>query len=289
MRTTVTEDRLLVVSDLHLGNRLHSPRRAFMDFLHFAIDNDYSICINGDGIDISQMSLTRLTGDLSPCLKLFMRVVEHDRRIYYTVGNHDIVLEHFLSDLGRMAVVPFLNLHSGDQRIRIEHGHMYDEMFLRFPRLYWAFTYIGRLAINVSPEFYDRLHDLNQAIIGFGEFVLSLLGDDEEEPEEGIPGERTCFRDGAERVSLRGFDAVVFGHTHIPGARLLSSGVAYYNTGSWFNEPRVLAIHRGRRWFGRVTELVEGGDPFSGAEEVAGERHEARVEDGVQAPTKLSA
>ena len=42
MNTTVTEDRLLVVSDIHLGNRLHRPRRSFMDFLHFAIKNDYA-------------------------------------------------------------------------------------------------------------------------------------------------------------------------------------------------------------------------------------------------------
>ena len=62
------------------------------------------------------------------------------------MGNHDIALEHFLTDVGRMRVVPFLSVTSGDKRIRVEHGHMYDDMFLRFPRMYYAFTLIGRLA-----------------------------------------------------------------------------------------------------------------------------------------------
>lgn len=265
MRTTVSEDRLLVVSDVHMGNRLHRPRRPFMDFLHFAVDNDYSICINGDGIDIQQMSLSQLTGDLSACMSLFLKFGETDRQIYYTVGNHDIALEHFLTDMGRMAVVPFLNVHSGDKRFRVEHGHMYDSMFLKFPRMYSLFTFIGRLAIGVSPGFYDGLHKFNLAFIGFTEYVLGGFkrgGDAAEVDPNVIEGERDCFREGAEAVGVRGFDAVVFGHTHLFGSVELSSGIRYYNTGAWFSRPHCVAIDRGRLWFGPVSDLVEHGDPF---------------------------
>lgn len=267
MRTTVHEDRLLVVSDIHMGNRLHRPRRAFMDFLHFAVDNDYSICINGDGVDIQQMSLSQLTGDLSACMSLFLRLTQGGRRIYYTVGNHDIALEHFLSDVGRMAVVPFLNVHSGDRRFRVEHGHMYDGMFLKFPRLYWLFTFIGRLAIGVSPGFYDALHHFNQAFIDFSEWLLGGFKKREtradlEESANVIEGERDCFREGAEEVGVRGFDAVMFGHTHLSGSVELSTGIRYYNTGAWFADPCCVAIDDGRLWFGLVAELVANGDPF---------------------------
>jgi UDP-2,3-diacylglucosamine pyrophosphatase LpxH len=266
VKTTVTEDRLLVISDIHMGNPLHQPRRPFMDFLHFAIDNDYSICINGDGVDLLQMSLPQLTGDLAACLGLFRRFGHTNRQVYYTVGNHDIALEHFLADVGQMAVVPFLNVHSGGKRFRIEHGHMYDPMFLKFPRMYSLFTFIGRLAIGVSPEFYHWIHKVNLNIISFTEFVLSgfktKAARNKGNEGEVIEGERDAFRHGAEDVGVRGFDAVMFGHTHIPGAIVLNTGNRYFNTGGWFTTATCVAIDNGRLWYGLVSELVAHSDPF---------------------------
>jgi UDP-2,3-diacylglucosamine pyrophosphatase LpxH len=265
MKTTVREERLLVISDVHMGNRLHRPRREFMDFVNFALENRYSLCINGDGIDISQLSLSHLMADLTPSLALFLKFGKTDLRIYYTVGNHDIALEHFLNDIGRMKVLPFVTILSGDRRIRIEHGHMYDGMFLKFPRLYELFTLVGRLAIGVSPKFYDALQGLNHGIIQFAEWLLSRFGKKEERVAGspiGIEGERECFRQGAQDVGVRGFDAVIFGHTHLSGSFEFADGVHYYNTGAWFSNPYCVAIDQGRLWFGRVADLTKKGDPF---------------------------
>lgn len=266
MKTAVRENRLLVVSDIHMGNRLHRTRRAFTEFVQFALDHRYSICINGDGIDIAQLSLSLLVSDLTPSLGLFLKFWENDLRIYYTVGNHDIALEHFLTDVGRMKVVPFLSVSSGDQRIRVEHGHMYDNMFLRFPRMYYAFTLIGRLSIGISPRFYLALHAVNDAIVGFLEWALSGFGllekKDAPPTENWITGERACFREGAEASGSRGFDAVIFGHTHFEGTATLSNGIKYYNTGGWFGDPYCVAIDEGRMWYGSVANLIKNGDPF---------------------------
>jgi UDP-2,3-diacylglucosamine pyrophosphatase LpxH len=257
---------MLVVSDVHMGNRLHRTRRQFTAFVQFALDHRYSICINGDGIDIAQLSLSLLVSDLTPSLGLFLKFWENDLRIYYTVGNHDIALEHFLADVGRMKVVPFLSVSSGDQRIRVEHGHMYDDMFLRFPRMYYTFTLIGRLAIAISPKCYHALHVANEAFVAFLEWTLSgfgLLKKKAPLPTENwIAGERACFREGAEACGSRGFDAVVFGHTHYEGTATLADGIKYYNTGGWFGDPYCLAIDDGRIWFGSVKNLVKEGDPF---------------------------
>ncbi|MGH7619339.1 MAG: metallophosphoesterase [Gemmatimonadaceae bacterium] len=265
MKTTVRESRLLVVSDVHMGNRLHRTRRAFTDFVQFALDHRYSICINGDGIDLAQLSLSHLVSDITPSISLFLAFGENDLRIYYTVGNHDIALEHFLVGVGRMKVVPFLSVSSGDQRIRVEHGHMYDDMFLRFPRIYFTFTMIGRIAIGISPGFYDALHKFNNAFVAFSEWTLSGFGlfKKKEAPDENsIVGERECFRQGAEASGSRGFDAVIFGHTHYEGTATLADGVKYYNTGAWFGDPYCVAIDEGRIWYGSVAKLISQGDPF---------------------------
>ena len=266
MKTNVHENRLLVVSDVHMGNSLHRTRRAFTEFVQFALDHRYSVCINGDGIDLAQLSLSHLVSDITPSLELFLQFGDNDLRIYYTVGNHDIVLEHFLGQVGRMKVLPFLSVTSGERRIRIEHGHMYDDMFLRFPRIYFAFTLIGRMAIAISPGFYDALHKFNVAFIEFSEWGLSgfgLFGKKEKIVDENtIEGERDCFREGAEATGSRGFDVVTFGHTHFHGTATLSDGVKYYNTGGWFGDPHCLAIDEGRIWFGSVKDLIKNGDPF---------------------------
>jgi UDP-2,3-diacylglucosamine pyrophosphatase LpxH len=266
MKTAVREDRMLVVSDVHMGNRLHRTRRQFTDFVQFALDHRYSVCINGDGIDIAQLSLSLLVSDLTPSLGLFLKFWENDLRIYYTVGNHDIALEHFLTDVGRMKVVPFLSVSSGDKRIRVEHGHMYDDMFLRFPRIYYTFTLIGRIAIGISPKFYQALHAGNDAFVAFSEWALSGFGlfrKPAPPPDENwIKGERACFREGAEASGSRGFDAVIFGHTHFEGTATLSDGIKYYNTGGWFGDPYCVAIDNGRLWYGSVKELIKQGDPF---------------------------
>jgi hypothetical protein len=143
---------------------------------------------------------------------------------------------------------------------------MYDEMFLKFPRLYFAFMLIGRMAILVGPRVYDALHRLNLAIIGSVEWILARFGGgkgrDPGEAEDALAGERECFRQGAEDVGMRGFDAVVFGHTHLPGAREFESKVKYYNTGAWFSTPYCVAIEHGRIWFGSLPDLLAQ-DPFA--------------------------
>jgi UDP-2,3-diacylglucosamine pyrophosphatase LpxH len=271
VKTTAHESRLLVISDIHMGNRLHRTREEFTEFVHFALEHRYSICINGDGIDLAQLSLAHLVSDITPSLGLFLKFGDNDLRVYYTVGNHDIALEHFLTGVGRMMVVPFLSVTSGDKRIRIEHGHMYDDMFLRFPRIYFVFTLIGRFAIAISPGFYDALHRFNSAFVAFSEWALSGFGlmkkkkkkkDETEEREDRIVGERECFRAGADASGSRGFDAVLFGHTHFQGTGTLMDGVKYYNTGAWFGDPYCVAIHDGQLWFGSVADLVRNGDPF---------------------------
>jgi UDP-2,3-diacylglucosamine pyrophosphatase LpxH len=271
VKTTVREERLLVISDVHMGNPMHRPRQEFMDLVRFALENKYSLVINGDGIDIAQLSLTRLTADLTPSIGLLSRFMEAGQRIYYTVGNHDIALENFLNDLGWMKVVPFLNVYSGDKRIRVEHGHTYDGMFLRYPRTYTVFTAIGRMAIWISPKFYDFIHHLNLRWIRFAEWVLSGFGAKQrkvEDPTKRIPGERQCFGDGAEDVGMHGFDAVVFGHTHLPGAIEHAVGQNYYNTGGWFSNPYAFIVYQGQIWFGKVPDLITKGDPFPLPEEL---------------------
>jgi UDP-2,3-diacylglucosamine pyrophosphatase LpxH len=248
--TEVHEERLAVVSDVHLGNPLYRARRPFVEFLKFALTHETPVVLNGDAVDILQASVGRLTRELSDCAVYFAKFAQRNLRIYYTLGNHDIALEHFLNDWGIVCCTPFLDVTSGGRRIRIEHGHVYDEMFVHYPRTFGVMTILGGAALRVHPTVYHAFKGFNAALRRLGEWVWSSDVQASEEADIGslarqIPGEQPAYLRAARELTMRGYDAVIFGHTHRPGTIDLGDGCLYVNTGSWDVDPHVAQIDHG--------------------------------------------
>ena len=258
MITSVREERLLVVSDVHLGNPLFRARRAFARFLAYAMEQRYSVVINGDGVDIEQTSLRRMTRDLASAAPHFAAFQRAGLRVYYTVGNHDIALEHFLTDWGVVAVVPFLNVMSGDRRIRVEHGHLYDDNFVHYPRTYDVVTALGAFALRLSPRVFHSFEWVQHGLVGLGTWRRSLGRPAGAPPDPSLPNENPCYARAAATIAERGFDAVIFGHTHCPGTLPLGNGRTYYNTGSWEHDPHFAEIVSGAVTIRRVFDALGG-------------------------------
>ena len=202
-------------------------------FLKWAAREKFDICINGDGLEIAQASFNKVAFDVPEFFRVLGDFKKAGREVYYVTGNHDIALEHFLEDWGMMKVSPFLNVTSNGTRIRIEHGHIYDPFFVKFPVLYETLTHWGGLLLKLHPEFY-RLW------ISFERFTSKLRA-----RKSGIVGEQPHFREAALELSRRGFDAIVFGHTHHPGESKLETGSLYLNAGSWMLTPHYVKIENG--------------------------------------------
>ncbi len=233
MITTIQSDRLLVISDLHLGNPFSTAKKKVIPFLRWAAQEKFDICINGDGLEIAQASFSKVAFEVPEFFRVLGDFKRAGREVYYVTGNHDIALEHFLEDWGLMKVSPFLNVHSGETRIRIEHGHIYDPFFVKYPVLYERLTHFGGYLLKLHPEIY-RLW------ISFERFTSRLRA-----KKTGILGEKPEFREAALELSRRGFDAIVLGHTHHPGESTLETGSSYLNPGSWMLEPHFVRIDRG--------------------------------------------
>ena len=239
MITSVRSERLVVISDLHLGNPFSEAKKKVIPFLKWAAAQGYDICINGDGLEIAQSSFNRIAFDVPELFRTLGDIRKKGREIYYVTGNHDIALEHFLEDWGMMKVSPFLNVESGNSRIRVEHGHIYDPFFVKSPRMYEALTHFAGFFLKVQPRLY-RLW------ITFEKLQSRLRA-----RKTGIIGEHPSFKEAAEELSRRGFDAIVFGHTHHPGTKELENGAMYLNPGSWMLSTHYVLIENGR------TELKE--------------------------------
>jgi UDP-2,3-diacylglucosamine pyrophosphatase LpxH len=247
------EEQLVVISDLHLGNPASSARARLVGFLDHIRYTGASVCINGDGFDMLQTSFSRLVADAIPVLHRLKALQADGRNIYYVVGNHDIVLEHFLEEWSLCRLSPFLNLRSGDRRIRIEHGHLYDPFFAQSPKLYGIATRLARYALFAVPDTYKlwahaqrRLQDARRRRVG-----RAATADDNGHRHISFLG--SPYHEAASMILRRGFDAVVFGHTHLAEMVTLPEGV-YVNSGNWLSGATYVEITKGelvvRTWEG---------------------------------------
>jgi UDP-2,3-diacylglucosamine pyrophosphatase LpxH len=243
MITQVREERLLVTSDSHVGNLFCNARRGLIDFLEYARAHRYNVCINGDGIDVEYTTLKRFTAESAALLRELRRLTA-DMTVYYVVGNHDILLEHYVGDWGRLHLVPFLNVTSGKTRVRVEHGHLYDPSLMSNPNLHHGIRQFLCALCRMYPPGY-HWHEKYQTLRF--RYVRRLLGHDPHALESHATRDVSpAFLDAAEELARRGFDAVVFGHTHYAGELPLNDNRArYLNTGSWFKDPHFVTIEHG--------------------------------------------
>jgi len=246
MITSARSEKMVVVSDLHLGNPFSQARKQVIPFLKQISERGYDVCINGDGLEIAQASFNKIAFEVPELLRALGDIRKRGREVYYVTGNHDIALEHFLEDWGAMKVSPFLNLRSGDSRIRIEHGHVYDPFFVKNPTLYEALTHIAGYFLKIQPQVYHLW-------ISFEKWRSRVRF-----RRTGIRGEHPAFCEAAEELCRRGFDSVVFGHTHHPGEVCLTSGGKYFNSGSWMLSTHYVLIESGqvslREWHGSLDQ-----------------------------------
>ncbi|MCC7402787.1 MAG: UDP-2,3-diacylglucosamine diphosphatase [Bdellovibrionales bacterium] len=233
MITTIKSNRLVVISDLHLGNPFSEACRRVVPFIKWAAAQGYDICINGDGLEIAQSSFSKIATQVPEFVRALGEVRKGGREIYYIIGNHDLLLEHFLEDWGVMKVSPFLNVISNGRRIRIEHGHIYDPFFVKYPVLYETLTHLAGFVLKAWPAAY-RLW------IAFEVWKSKMRY-----KRTGIVGEHPSFCEAANELAQRGFDTIIFGHTHHPGVKDVSEGAKYFNSGSWMISSHYVSIDSG--------------------------------------------
>ena len=223
-----TSNRLIVISDLHLGSPVSTAQKRLPKFLDHVAASGADLCINGDGVDLMHGSISRLIGATLPFLRRVGKLQSAGGRVFYLLGNHDISLEHVLADMP-MVVAPFLNVVSGDQRIRVEHGHVYEPFYAKHPDLY---ELGGRMALPLLLARKDiyRLYSSMQAAV-------------DRRRRAGTAGYPHYL--AADALHRRGFDAVVLGHTHHPEHTQLERGL-FVNSGSWMEGGAWVDINAGR-------------------------------------------
>jgi predicted phosphodiesterase len=223
------EERMVVVSDLHLGSPASTATLHFGAFLDEVEQSGRALCVNGDGFDLLQSSTVGLATACFPVLRRLQELAVAGVPVYYVLGNHDLALEHVLFDLP-FTVAPFLNLRSGDRLIRIEHGHLHEPFYARYPGTYELGGRLGRLALLARADTYQVWAKVQERV-------------DDRRRRADRPRPYP-HHEAAVDLFKRGFDAVVFGHTHRPEVVELDGGT-FVNGGDWMHHRTFVTIDAG--------------------------------------------
>jgi len=258
-RTLPADRRIYFVSDLHLGDGTRSDTfmgkdRDLIALLDRVRKEQAHLVIAGDALDFQQAwSMSRVLRAHARLIGELTQLADTNG-VTYIWGNHDYDISLF-KDLLRFDVCSSLRV--GD-RILVEHGYQYD----RHLGADLSAAHVGTLAHHFMERitghwlrlplehFYNPANRLSfwlfhkAAIwVDFMDRVWTSVGrpDVMAEKKRAIHywtrnqlGDAAMLFDGVCRfLPTAPLDALVCGHSHIPGRIQMGNGKVYVNTGSW--------------------------------------------------------
>jgi UDP-2,3-diacylglucosamine pyrophosphatase LpxH len=208
-------NNILIISDIHLGSDICQDKN-LISLLKKIESKDIIIdklIINGDLFD--SWDFRRLKRD-------HWKILSHIRKISYSInviwisGNHDGPADMVSHLIG----VDFMNEYSfisGNKKILVLHGDIFDNFISKYPRFTKIVDFIYRLI-----QKYDRYNNT--------EYYYSSLA------KRNSKIFLRCSEQICEKAKtygkLHNVDAIICGHTHSPLTNV-KDGIEYYNSGSW--------------------------------------------------------
>jgi len=130
-------DRLVVFSDLHVGNRRRGDdflnnAELFMNVLeqHY-LAREYTLILNGDIEELLRFSLAEIEARWPDLYALFGRFYDA-KRLYKVVGNHDIALPMYKEYPFSEILIDGLKLRRKEDLLFLFHGHQASSFQTRF-------------------------------------------------------------------------------------------------------------------------------------------------------------
>lgn len=249
-----------ILSDLHLGDGtptdiFMAKDQALLDFIDRVDQEGATLLVAGDAIDFSQAwSLTRILRAHGRVLGALSKLANKGRMIYI-LGNHD----HDLRLYDELLNIPVVSRVEIGQHTLVTHGFEYDPIigpdlagserrtflhhlveralrsWIRLPleRFYtlpnrlsfWLFhklVLLSRWRLALWERLTGDSAPLARANSEVEYWLLAELGD---------PG--SLFRPASAALDRSPYQALVCGHSHLPGVLTLPSGRVFANSGSW--------------------------------------------------------
>lgn len=234
-----THVRTAFVSDVHLGSRYCQAERflAFLDQHRF--DELYIV---GDFIDGWRLRRTwRWPIVYHRIFHRLLQLQAEGTSLYYTPGNHDEFLRHYLRDYGFVNVADeFVHQALDGRRFLIMHGDKFDEVekTCKWLSIVGASLYEFLLWTNYS-------FNSVRSWVGLPETHYS--GSVKMKFKGAVNFISDFENKIAQHARHRECEAIICGHIHAPVVQYIDE-IAYGNTGDWVEHCTALLEHTDGSW-----------------------------------------
>ncbi len=233
--------KVVIASDFHLKSREDDLDRARRErvvrFLRSLRGNADILVLAGDVFDLWFAWRTVVIRGYFPILRELADLVESGVRVVFLAGNHDFWFRGFLSDELGLEVLPDSWQATVDgKKLFVSHGDLYTSNDLRYQ--------LFRRLIRNRPvmTLFELLHP--DVALGLGG-LLSRTSRRARTPQPLLVRKRAGLRRKGAQLLERGYQVVVFGHTHEPGIEHTDKGVIA-NSGDWIRNSTYVLVENGK-------------------------------------------
>lgn len=218
---------IAVISDVHLAT-LASKAKSLLKYLKSIQPS--MLVLNGDIIDSWRFSRNYFPKSHLKVIRQIVKMIEKGVQVVYITGNHDDVFRKFNNTrLGNFSIVNQLELTTGNQKVWIFHGDVFDRIIHHSPGL----AKFGAAAYGYLTAF-NRILNAILRLFGGKEMILYKSMKYRISKEKKV---LTNFELAIAKAAFsKNIDLVICGHTHIPADKTTttdSGTIRYINCGDW--------------------------------------------------------
>ena len=223
----MTEPRLLIIADAHIGGAPAESESALLEFLDAAPDLGSALLIVGDLFEF-WFAYSRVIPRRGFAVAAAVARLARIMPVSMVGGNHDRWGEGFWGEeTGVRYARRELRLALGARRLLVLHG---DGLTERPGRSSWTHRIVGH---PITSAAFGLLHpDLGFRLVDRFSFLLSRPQSPEERARYAAEQRRWAESRLAADPSI---DVLVMGHSHMPALTEPSPGRHYLNPGAWLD------------------------------------------------------
>ncbi len=217
----------LFFSDAHIRD-CESPRaRLLIRFLNEYGSKLESLYILGDLFEFWFEYKVVFPKHYFKLLAVLYSLIQQGKKIYYILGNHEVLAGDFLKGFGFTVYEKEAVLTLKGKRILLAHGHRIDKRL-------WTIIWEALLRSKLNHRLYQIIHpDLG---IYLAQAIAFFSRKQRRSPTLVENLERYAI------TRLGEFDIVILAHSHIPTLKIFNKNKYYINTGDWVDNFSYLMI-----------------------------------------------
>lgn len=216
-----------VISDLHLATHACKPKKVlkYLKSIHPQI-----LILNGDIIDSWRFSRNYFPKPQLKVVRQLIKMMEKGVQTVYVSGNHDEFLRKMIpTQIGNLKFVNQYIFESGEIKTWIFHGDIFDNVIHKTKWL----AKLGAAAYGFISVVNNATNKLLKIT---GKHEIQFYSNIKKQFKKNAGNLTRLERQAAQVASLRGYDTIIYGHTHVPTEKHVvfnGSNLHFINCGDW--------------------------------------------------------